>query len=177
MVTFEGQSTIEAFVQGQAMHPMARKRVGNQTVYRCHNDFGHINGNDALKKMYPKITDFGLAQRGDQPGPLVHPIQPNDCHAPEVLLGTGWSYSADIWNFGVMVITPWFLISPCLFVSIVGVGSSWRPGAIPAGKPALLLCSTTPSRHDHIARPRTTHAYPARERYAAVAMESSGAEP
>ncbi|KAK0110001.1 hypothetical protein ONS95_002664 [Cadophora gregata] len=61
LVTFEDQSTIEAFVQGQAMHPMARKRIGNQTVYRCHNDFGHINGDDALKKMYPKITDFGLA--------------------------------------------------------------------------------------------------------------------
>jgi hypothetical protein len=60
--------------------------------------------------MYPKITDFGLAQRGDHPGPLVHPIQPNDCHAPEVLLGCGWSYSADIWNFGIMVSTLRFLI-------------------------------------------------------------------
>jgi len=110
LVTFEDQSTIEAFAQGQAMHPMARKRVGNRTVYRCHNDFGQIDGDNALKKMYPKITDFGLAQRGDQPGPLVHPIQPNDCHAPEVLLGTGWSYSADIWNFGIMVSTPRFPI-------------------------------------------------------------------
>ncbi|KAH9208450.1 kinase-like domain-containing protein [Leptodontidium sp. 2 PMI_412] len=103
LLTLEHQSIIEAFVEGQAIHPMARKRVDNRTVYRCHNDFGRINGDDALKKMYPKITDFGLAQRGDQPGPFLYPIQPNDCHAPEVLLGTGWSYSADIWNFGVMV--------------------------------------------------------------------------
>ncbi len=28
---------------------------------------------------YPKITDLGLAQRGDGPGPLLHPIQPNGC--------------------------------------------------------------------------------------------------
>ena len=105
LVTFEDQSVIEAFVQGQGMHPMARKLVSDRTVYRCHNNFERINGDDALKKIYPKITDFGLAQRGDQPGPLLHPIQPNDCHAPEVLLGTGWSYSADIWNFGIMVST------------------------------------------------------------------------
>ncbi|KAI0809835.1 kinase domain-containing protein [Xylaria sp. FL0064] len=82
---------------------MARKRVGTRTVYRCHNDFGHIQGDNGLVKMYPKITDLGLAQRGDGPGPLLHPIQPNDCHAPEVLLGVGWSYSADMWNFGIVV--------------------------------------------------------------------------
>jgi serine/threonine protein kinase len=53
--------------------------------------------------MYPKITDFGLAQLANPPRPLLHPIQPDHCHAPEVLLGTSWSYPADIWNFGIMV--------------------------------------------------------------------------
>jgi len=89
LVTFEDQSVIEAFVQGQDMQPMARKRVGDRILYRCHNDFGPFDGLDALKKIYPKITDFGLAQQGDQPGPLIFPIQPNEYHAPEVLLGTG----------------------------------------------------------------------------------------
>ncbi|KAF5011334.1 hypothetical protein FDECE_2552 [Fusarium decemcellulare] len=104
MVTFEDESVIEDFVQGQAAHPMARKIVGERTVYRCHNNFGALKGGiNAIRNMCPKITDFGLAQRGDQAGPLIHPIQPNDCHAPEVLLGTGWSYSADIWNFGIIV--------------------------------------------------------------------------
>ncbi|KAG8413793.1 hypothetical protein J3458_012286 [Metarhizium acridum] len=103
MVTFEDQSVIEEFVQGQIQHPMARKTIGNRTVYRCHNDFGDIDSKERLKNMYPKITDFGLAQRGDTPGPHIHPIQPDDCHAPEVILGVGWSYSADIWNFGIMV--------------------------------------------------------------------------
>ncbi len=82
---------------------MARKFVDGRAVYLCHNDFGDFDGKPALKKMFPKITDFGLAERGDQPGPRIHPIQPAHCHAPEVLLGTGWSYSADIWNFGIMV--------------------------------------------------------------------------
>jgi serine/threonine-protein kinase SRPK3 len=106
MVTFEDQSVIEAFVQGQDMHPMARKNVGDRIVYRCHNDFGRIKGIGGFQKMYPKVTDFGLAQRGDQPGPLLHPIQPDNCHAPEVLLGTGWSHRADIWNFGIMMSIP-----------------------------------------------------------------------
>ncbi|KAK4999465.1 hypothetical protein LTR66_001522 [Elasticomyces elasticus] len=82
---------------------MARKLIDGRAVYRCHNDFGDFDGKAALRKMFPKITDFGLAERGDQPGPRIHPIQPAHCHAPEVLLGTGWSYSADIWNFGIMV--------------------------------------------------------------------------
>ncbi|KAI5459396.1 putative serine/threonine-protein kinase [Mariannaea sp. PMI_226] len=103
MVTFEDQSVIEEFVQGQMQHPMARKTIGDRTVYRCRNNFGDIDGKEALKNIYPKITDFGLAQRGDKPGPHIHPIQPDDCHAPEVLLGVGWSYSADIWNFDILI--------------------------------------------------------------------------
>jgi len=49
----------------------------------------------------PKLADFGLAVRG--PGPYNHNIQPNLLQAPEVILGAGWSYSADIWNLGVIV--------------------------------------------------------------------------
>jgi len=82
---------------------MARKLIDGRAVYLCHNDFGDFDDKPALKKMSPKITDLGLAERGDQPGPRINPIQPEHCHAPEVLLGTGWSYSADIWNFGIMV--------------------------------------------------------------------------
>jgi serine/threonine protein kinase len=161
MVTFENQSVIETFVKGQAMHPMAQKRVGDRIVYRCHNDFGHIYDDDALKKMYPKIIDFDLAQQGDQPGPLVQPIQPDDYHAPEVILGTGWSYSADIWNFGVMVSILWFASSSAHSVSVVGVGAFRRKGDIQAKRHIPILRSTTPSRHDQIARSDTTRAYPA----------------
>lgn len=53
--------------------------------------------------MIPKIVDFGLAHTGGGGEPLRHPIQPPLYHAPEVLLGVPWSYSADIWNLGVLV--------------------------------------------------------------------------
>lgn len=101
MVAIEDPSTIEGFVKGQESHPMARKTVGDYTIYRCHNDFGPIYTNN--RNIIPYITDFGLAQHGNESEPLVHPIQPDEYRAPEVILGTGWSYSADMWNFGAMV--------------------------------------------------------------------------
>lgn len=55
--------------------------------------------------MIPNIVDFGLAQRldrsiirngieGQQLG--VYPIQPDYYRAPEVILGCGWDFKADI---------------------------------------------------------------------------------
>lgn len=100
MLTFENQSTIESFVAQQGSNPMARKTFDDHVVYRCHNDFGPIL--KGLGKMIPNITDFGLAHRCEVPV-LFHPIQPDGYRAPEVLLGFGWSFSADMWNFGLMV--------------------------------------------------------------------------
>lgn len=117
LVTFEDQSVIESFVEGQLQNPMSRKVLADRVAYLCHNDFGEFDGKPALRKMSPKIADFSLAERGDQPGPLIHPIQPDHCHAPEVLFGTGWSYGADIWNFGSMVRITIVLGFPELFTS------------------------------------------------------------
>lgn len=101
-MAFEHTSVLERFVESQSANPMPRKVIGEDAIYLCHNDFGDLQ-EEHLQNVVPKIADFGLAQRGDGGEPLLHPIQPNHCHAPEVLLGTSWSYSADIWNFGVIV--------------------------------------------------------------------------
>ena len=82
---------------------MPRKVFQDRVVYCSNNRFGPIK-TEKFAAIWPKITDFGLAQRGDRKEPLIFPIQPILYSAPEVLLGTGWSYSADIWNFGLMVI-------------------------------------------------------------------------
>jgi serine/threonine-protein kinase SRPK3 len=71
----------------------------DSSVYLSHYDFGGFKSFRTLLNL----VDFGLAQRTDGPEPLRHPIQPPLFHAPEVILGTGWSYSADIWNLGVLV--------------------------------------------------------------------------
>ncbi|KAH0591961.1 hypothetical protein MHUMG1_10336 [Metarhizium humberi] len=102
LMAFEHTSLLEQFVESQSANPMPRKVIGEDAIYLCHNDFGDLQ-EEHLQNVVPKIADFGLAQRGDGGEPLLHPIQPNHCHAPEVLLGTSWSYSADIWNFGVIL--------------------------------------------------------------------------
>ena len=78
---------------------MARKIKGGRVTYRSHNDFGPLKSFGIL----PKIADFGLAQRITPSRRNIHPIQPDHYRAPEVVLGIGWSYSADIWNLGVLV--------------------------------------------------------------------------
>ncbi|KAE8154409.1 kinase-like domain-containing protein [Aspergillus avenaceus] len=78
-----------------------------RAVYRCHNDFGPLDPS-GLGNMYPQITDFGAAtllgnsKANDTVELGTRPIQPDYYHAPEVVLGCGWSFSADIWNLGVM---------------------------------------------------------------------------
>lgn len=79
-----------------------------RVIYRCHNDFGPLDASK-LGNMYPQITDFSAAtfldnNRQDTSVQLgIRPIQPDYYRAPEVVLGCGWSFSADIWNLGVMV--------------------------------------------------------------------------
>ena len=138
LVTFEDQSIIDSFVKGQAKNPMPRKLIDGPAIYLCHNNFGDLDGKPALKKIFSKITDFGLAEQGDDPELHIHPIQPNHCHAPEVLLGTGWSYSTDIWNFGILVRGIAALVlnrsrwQRSNFMSL-GLGSSCRPRAVSDG--------------------------------------------
>ncbi|KAI9708347.1 MAG: hypothetical protein M1820_004051 [Bogoriella megaspora] len=101
LVTVEDQSILDEFVQAQAEQPMAQKSYEDRVVYRSNNLLGLLKW-ERFRFIWPKITDFGLAQRHTGQ-PQIIPIQPRQFCAPEVLLGTGWSYSADIWNFGLMV--------------------------------------------------------------------------
>ncbi|RDL34772.1 CMGC protein kinase [Venustampulla echinocandica] len=99
LVGFEDPSVLRDFAQAQPTYPMPRKTRDGRSIYLSHNNFG------PLRSFYilPKVSDFGLAQPGDGPQPMVHPIQPDHYCAPEVILGAGWSYSADIWNLGVLI--------------------------------------------------------------------------
>jgi serine/threonine protein kinase len=108
MLGFEDRSVMDEFAAAQTANPMARKVDSEgHTVYLSHNNFGELRrtGTESpFFSMYLKIVDFGLAQRGEaSKEPLLFPIQCNKFQAPEVMLGTGWSYSADIWNLGVLV--------------------------------------------------------------------------
>ena len=75
---------------------------------QSHNDFGSPKSPYVLQK----IADFGLAQYGKSELQR-HPIQPDHYRAPEVILGAGWTYSADIWSLGVLVRFAHYLIGNC----------------------------------------------------------------
>ncbi|KAI5460903.1 CMGC protein kinase [Mariannaea sp. PMI_226] len=108
MVNFEDKSVIDAFAKKWTTHPMSCKRDTDRTVYRSENEYGPP-ALKALGNMILRMIDFGSVHVvDDDEMEFRHYIQPNEYRAPEVLLGTGWRYSVDIWNFGVMV---WELLS------------------------------------------------------------------
>lgn len=76
---------------------LTAKINGDRRIYP-HRNFGDLRGPPGR----PKIADFALAVEASE-DTYNHPIQPDLLQAPEVILRTGWSYSADIWNLAVMV--------------------------------------------------------------------------
>ncbi|KAM5453273.1 hypothetical protein McanMca71_004361 [Microsporum canis] len=124
LVGFEEPSVLEDFALLQAQNPMPHKSNNGSTVYLSHNDFGPVRSYYIL----PKITDFGLAHRQKDPSLLNrHPIQPDHYRAPEVILGAGWTYSADIWNLGLLM---WNLLeSRDLFTSPLDAQGNYHPEA------------------------------------------------
>ncbi|KAL4998792.1 kinase-like domain-containing protein [Aspergillus recurvatus] len=112
LMTFENEGILPKFIKEHVTNlPMQCKTnpTSGRTIYRCHNDFGPLDWKE-LRKMLPKIVDFGLATRleSNSQGQVrnetvgFHPIQPDHYRAPEVILGCPWSFSADIWNIGVL---------------------------------------------------------------------------
>jgi hypothetical protein len=111
-MSFENDNILTEFIK-QQQQPMQCKVDGKagRAIYRCHSDFGKLDGKE-IKNMVPILVDFGLGTRLDKPctGTAtvgeqrgVYPIQPDHYRAPEVILGCGWDFKADIWNFGVLV--------------------------------------------------------------------------
>lgn len=119
-MSFENGNILSRFIKEQTPMQCKTDPTTGRTVYRCHNDFGALDWRE-LKNMVPKIADFGLATLLDSRHPEgkareaevgIYPIQPDHYRAPEVILGCGWNFSADIWNFGVMVRTECLLPPP-----------------------------------------------------------------
>lgn len=99
LIRLENPSVLDDVAKGEAEKPSLRKVLDDRIVYLSRNNFGHPKSSPGK----PVITDFDTATRGNVSHPLTHPIQPNPYRSPEVTLGAPWTYSADIWNFGVMI--------------------------------------------------------------------------
>ncbi|CZT42280.1 uncharacterized protein RSE6_02141 [Rhynchosporium secalis] len=103
LVNFEDDSVLDEFAQAQIENPMLQKERDGYSIYQSHNQFGQLR--IRLGPIVPKVADFGHAQWITESEPQINPIQPDYYRAPEVILGIGWSYSADIWNLGVLLWT------------------------------------------------------------------------
>ncbi|CAK42256.1 uncharacterized protein An15g00860 [Aspergillus niger] len=110
LIPFENDDILPRFIKEQEEAQSMQCKTDPETgrvIYRCHNNFGPLDPS-GLGNIYPQITDFSAAAllgNGGDDGAVklgTRPIQPDYYRAPEVVLGCGWSYSADIWNLGVM---------------------------------------------------------------------------
>lgn len=97
LLEIEDNQIIWDLIQDEKDFPSPTKVLSDRCIYP-HRNFGDFKGTPGR----PKIGDFGLAVQAVR-DLYYHPIQPDCLQAPEVILGAGWSYSADIWNLGAMV--------------------------------------------------------------------------
>ncbi|KAG5969433.1 hypothetical protein E4U56_008335 [Claviceps arundinis] len=91
------KSVLKAFEKEELEKPCPRKEVNGRTIYLSRElgipeDFGE-----------PMLCDFGAAMRLQDRFERPEKIQPNQYRAPEVILDTPWTSSADIWNVGCMI--------------------------------------------------------------------------
>ncbi|KAI9148882.1 Serine/threonine-protein kinase SRPK [Paramyrothecium foliicola] len=102
LMTLENDNVLDQFLKAQENESLPRHiREDGTTVFLSRADLGPLQG----YSLKPRLTDFDLAFPLLPDNELhVYPaIQPARYRAPEVILGTGWSSSADIWNLGLMM--------------------------------------------------------------------------
>lgn len=119
MLDFEATSVIEDYVRQQEANPPGSKDDNGHPVYESRSDFGSLRKGVGVVK----ISDFGAATFGNVSKLHYHDIQPVQFCAPEVMLKAGWTYSADIWNLGMVV-----SVTECrgLFISMIPKRSNLR---------------------------------------------------
>ena len=100
MARLEDMSILESSALDEFKNPLPQKICDDRTIYLSRNQYGQPR---KIAKVLGRvtITDFGFAVCGD--GPHYGPIQAEPFRAPEVILDSGWTYSSDIWNLGIMV--------------------------------------------------------------------------
>ena len=97
MISVEKNSVLDDLAAEERDSPSPYKESSGRYIYLRRN-FGDLKGPPGI----PIIGDLGLAVWGHEKN-YNHLIQPDLFQSPEVILRAGWSYSADIWNLGVMV--------------------------------------------------------------------------
>ncbi|MCJ1399440.1 hypothetical protein MMC11_002642 [Xylographa trunciseda] len=91
----EDDSILKDFENAELENPSPWKDVEGRAIY--------LTRKLGRPKVFgrPVLCDFGQARSGNDENDDL--IQPKHYRAPEVILEMKWSYSADIWNVGVMI--------------------------------------------------------------------------
>ena len=97
MVRAEKPEIFERDVRDECSNPIPQKHVEDHIIYMSRNNYGR----PPTPTVVVQIVDFDLAVRGGEV--RFGCIQADSYRAPEVILECGYTYSADIWNLGVMV--------------------------------------------------------------------------
>lgn len=99
MIRFEDPTMLEEIAQDEYETPLPQKHMDDgRIIYQSRNDYGPLRKPTGIIR----ITDFDRSRLGDDT-PHSGCIQADVYRAPESILDAGYSYSADIWNLGVIV--------------------------------------------------------------------------
>jgi serine/threonine-protein kinase SRPK3 len=100
MVHIEEESVLDYYIEKHKGKPAPHVMINGHPVYESQDDFGELRSFQTI----PQLIDFGLSVQINEQDPLsTYPIQTVAYRAPEVLLGTGFSFPAEIWNLGCVV--------------------------------------------------------------------------
>lgn len=98
MLTVSDESMLKDFEEAEIKSPAPKKVINSErTIYASRNfrrPRNHAWG-------HPVLCDFGEGSIGRKHA--YKAIQPTIYKAPEIVMESEWSHSADIWNVGCMV--------------------------------------------------------------------------
>lgn len=99
MVRIEDPSVFGRDAQDEFDNPLPQKSSDARTIYLSRNNYGPLS----VATGIIEIVDFDLSVRSEPGQVHMGAIQAEVYRAPEVILDAGYTYSADIWSLGVMV--------------------------------------------------------------------------